>query len=132
MTLVEVMIALLITVVALLGSLAMIGSLLLSSSFSRNYTEASVLAQSKLESWVSYPYTSLPTTINTANAPSPTTEYLDALGNTAPQATATYTRQSTWAPSSDSLRWVVTVSVKWTDGRGVSHYVYAARQKDGQ
>jgi hypothetical protein len=49
MTMVEVLVALLVATVGLLGGLAMIGSLLSGSGFSRHAGEAQVLAQSRLE-----------------------------------------------------------------------------------
>jgi Tfp pilus assembly protein PilV len=49
MTMIEVMVALLVATVGLLGGLAMIGSLLSGSGFSRHAGEAQVLAQSRLE-----------------------------------------------------------------------------------
>jgi hypothetical protein len=49
MTLIEVMIALLVATVGLLGALAMLSTLLSGSSFSRHLTEASVIGQSRIE-----------------------------------------------------------------------------------
>lgn len=122
MTLVEVMIALLVTTVALLGALATVGVSIRGSSFSRNATEASVLAQSKLEQLVSLPAGT------TGTLPANSTETtLDANGNVV--VTGPYTRTTQWIASTDGLRRQVTVIVQWRDGLGASHEVRAARQQ---
>jgi Tfp pilus assembly protein PilV len=124
MTLIEVMVALLVTTVALLGALATVGATIRGSIFSRNATEASVLAQSQLEAMVSLPTV---TTTNPANGTT-TEPTLDGTG----AAGSIYTRSTTWGPSSDGLRRVVTVTVSWQDGMNATHSVTGARQKDPQ
>lgn len=122
MTLIEVMVALLITTVALLGALAIIGVTVHGATFSRNASEASVLAQSKLEQVVS-----LPAGTTSGALPATTVETkLDANGNTGGN-TGIYTRQTVWSKSSDSLRRQVTVTVTWTDAFDKSHQVTASR-----
>ena len=89
MTLVEVLIALLVTTVGLLGALAMIGTIVRGSVMSRQMTEANLLAQSVIEQSVA---TNFP-----AIALGATTQFMDAVGNpvaaTAPNA---YRVTTTW------------------------------------
>jgi len=140
LTLIEVMVALLVTTIALLGALATVGVTVRGANFSRMATEASVLVQSKLEQMVS-------TTASTVTASSPpdgTTipePCLDANGN-APVVSCTagalaaypYQRQTVWGTTTapDTGRRTLTVSVTWNDANGKSHYVYATRLKDPQ
>jgi Tfp pilus assembly protein PilV len=128
------MIALLITTVALLGALATVGITVRGANFSRNATEASVLAQSKLEQMVSVQAANVTLT---SPADGTTSEAcLDAYGNAPPSGTCSssypYTRSTTWSKSTDALRRVITITVSWTDGLGKPHSVIAARQKDPQ
>src|SRR5262249_12563229 len=75
MTLIEVMVALGLASVGMLGALAMVGASMRGGSFSRNMTEASVLVQSKLESEL------LRTGVTQSSPQGTTTESsLDALG----------------------------------------------------
>jgi prepilin-type N-terminal cleavage/methylation domain-containing protein len=126
MTLIEVMIALLVTTVALLGALATVGVTIRGTNFSRVTTEASVLAQSQLETVVS-----LPTVTATSPADSTTTESsLDANGMVSTSA-GVYRRETIWS-TANGLR-VITVRVSWADAMDNSeqkrHYVMASRQK---
>jgi prepilin-type N-terminal cleavage/methylation domain-containing protein len=126
MTLIEVMIALLVTTVALLGALATVGATIRGANFSRNATEASVLAQARLEAMVSLPAGTV--TLSTPIDGDLPDETLDALGNLG----TIYTRRTTWGTTPDKLRRTVTVTVTWKDGLGMPHKVVAARQKDPQ
>ena len=130
MTLVEVMIALLITVVGLLAALAMLGTVVRSGSFSRRATEASVLAQSRLESLVSMSVVTATNPPDSGAGSPASTEAIDALGN--PSASGPYTRTTAWSTTPDARRRVVTVTVSWLDSAAVKHAVVAARQKDPQ
>jgi Tfp pilus assembly protein PilV len=123
MTLVEVLIALAVTTVALLGALAMVGMTIRSAAFSRSASEASTLAQAQLEALVSLPSV---TASSPADGSSTTETQLDGNGmvNT---TNGGYTRTTAWS-SNNGLR-VVTVSVAWVDGFAVTHQVSAARQK---
>lgn len=124
MTLIEVLIALLVTTVALLGSLATVGVTVHGASFSRSATEASVLAQSKLEELVS-----LPQGAATDPLPANTTETtLDANGNVS--ATGPYTRTVTWSSITSGKQRQVLVEVDWNDAMGKSHGVLASRTQD--
>jgi prepilin-type N-terminal cleavage/methylation domain-containing protein len=114
MTLIEVMIALVITTVGLLGALAMIGSLYVGSTFNRNVTEALTLAQSKVEQVNSQ----VVTIGSPVDGPEPV-ESLDALGN----AGTAFTRTTTWATNPAQQTRKVTVVVAWTDGGGRGHSV---------
>lgn len=130
LTLIEVMVALLITTIALLGALATVGITVRGANFSRNATEASVLAQTKLEQEVSLPQGSTSTTLPASSNETGLTA-IDANGMTG-NSNSIYSRSTTWSLSSDGLRRVCTVIVSWTDGLGVPHYVYASRQQDLQ
>ena len=127
MTLIEVMMAMIVTLVALMGALATVGMLIRGSAFSRSVTEASALAQSLLEALVS-----LPTVPASSPAAGTTTEtQLDGNGMVN-SASGLYTRATTWSTSSDGLCRVITVDVSWIDGLNVPHHVWAARQKAPQ
>ncbi len=128
MTLIEVMIALLVTTVALLGALATVGVTIRGTGFSRATTEASVLAQSRLETVVSWP------TVTATNPPDGTTteSSLDANGMVSTSA-GIYQRDTIWSTTADGSRRVVTVKVSWADAidnaDSKRHYVWASRQK---
>jgi len=124
LTLIEVMIALLITTIALLGALATVGMTVRGANFSRTATEASVLAQSKLEQLVSLPQG----TVGTLPAGSTETT-LDGNGNTV--ANGIFTRIVTWTASTDTLRRTCTVEVDWADPVDATktHRVFASRQQ---
>jgi prepilin-type N-terminal cleavage/methylation domain-containing protein len=121
MTLIEVMIALVVTTVGLLGALAMIGSLYVGSAFNRNVTEALTLAQSKVEE-----INSKVVTISSPIDGLESTETLDAYGLTAVSATpVVYTRKVTWystRAATVATRNAV-VEVSWTDGANKTHKV---------
>ncbi len=128
LTLIEVMVALLVTTIALLGALATVGVTVRGANFSRNTTEASVLAQSKLESLVS-----LPQGTSGGTLPTVTPELLpmDANGNTG-TSNAIYTRTTTWTQTTTQRK--VTVTVSWPDlvNPSSSHSVTASRTQDLQ
>ncbi len=138
LTLIEVMVALLVTTIALLGALATVGVTVRGANFSRMATEASVLVQSKLEQMVSY-------TASTVTASTPvdgttiTEPCLDANG-TAPAVSCTagqlaaypYQRVTVWGTTTapDAGRRTLTTTVSWTDANGNPHSVVATRLKD--
>lgn len=133
LTLIEVMVALLITTVALLGALATVGITVRGANFSRNATEASVLVQAKLESLVSLPLgtTSGALPSNSSETPS-TTGAIDANQNTGTPG-AIYSRFTTWSnPSGSTTQRKVTVEVTWSDLSGATHSVRASRLQDLQ
>jgi Tfp pilus assembly protein PilV len=127
MTLVEVMMALLVTTVALLGALATLGATVRGTTFSRNATEASVLAQSQLETVVSWPTV---TATSPADGTTTTENNLDSNGISTTSPNGAYTRATAWSSTADGQRRVVSVTVSWLDGMGGTHQVTAARQKD--
>jgi Tfp pilus assembly protein PilV len=116
MTLIEVMIALVVTTVGLLGALAMVGSLYVGSTFNRNVTEALTLAQSKIEQ-----VNSQAVTLAAPADGIESTEILDAVGN--PAGAPGFTRTTTWATNAAQQTRRVTVTVTWTDGANKSHGV---------
>ena len=122
LTLIEVMVALLITTVALLGALATVGITVRGANFSRSATEASILAQSALEANVSL----LTGTTGTLPA-NPPAETLD--GNGTANVGGIYTRTTEWSASADGLLRICKVTVTWTDGLGSPHQVIAQRQQ---
>jgi prepilin-type N-terminal cleavage/methylation domain-containing protein len=131
MTLIEVMISLLLGTIGLLGMLMLVLSLSAGSLFSRQLTEASVLAQSKAEELVSSVGVTL-TTPADGDYPSGSPESLDAYGRVA-QA-GPYQRRWNYSPWSDAggSRRRVTVTVRWQDTRGTWHTVVAVRDKVAQ
>ena len=140
LTLIEVMVALLVTTIALLGALATVGVTVRGANFSRMATEASVLVQSKLEELVSTSAVNV-----TASTPADNTTItepcLDANG-IAPIVTCSagalaaypYQRETKWGTTTtpDTGRRTVQVTVSWTDGNGNPHQVVATRLKDPQ
>ena len=125
LTLIEVMVALLITTIALLGALATVGITVRGANFSRTATEASVLAQSGLESVVSLPYGTSGGALPTGGVETP----LDANGNVNP-TTGIYTRTTTWTQTLTQRQ--VTVIVSWPDSIDPTktHEVAASRTQD--
>jgi prepilin-type N-terminal cleavage/methylation domain-containing protein len=126
MTLIEVLVALLVTTVALLGALATVGVTVRGSSYSRSATEASTLAQSKLEQLVSLP------TGTSTNLPASDTQgvVVDAYGNgNAP--VRPYTVKTQWSLVNNQQRQVL-VQVDWNDAQGKPHSIYASRTQDLQ
>ncbi|MGZ3425606.1 MAG: type IV pilus modification PilV family protein, partial [Polyangia bacterium] len=114
MTLIEVMVALLVTTVALLGALATVGATIRGSLYSRNATEASVLVQSQLEAMVSMPSVTATSPANNSSTTETTLDGTGAVNSTA----GVYTRVTSWSTTTDTLRRVVTVTVSWLDGMG--------------
>jgi Tfp pilus assembly protein PilV len=123
MTLIEVLIALAVTMAALLGALATVGMTIRTSAFSRAATEASTLAQAQLEALVSL---SNVTASNPVDNTSTTEPPMDGNGLSAPNGN--YTRTTAWSTTTDGRR-QVTVTVAWVDGFNVTHQVMASRQK---
>ena len=126
MTLIEVMIALLVTTIALLGALATVGMTVRGANFSRNTTEASALVQSQLESLVSLP------TGTSGGALPTTTSPVVIDGNGTVSATGIYTRTTTWTQTTTQR--TVTVIVSWPDPIDATktHQVQATRTQDLQ
>jgi prepilin-type N-terminal cleavage/methylation domain-containing protein len=121
-TLIEVMIALLVSMVGLLGALGLTISLMNGGTFARNMTEASTLVQSKLEA--------INSQVITMSAPVPgtvTETTLDAYGNVV--ANGAYTRTTTWSTTGDGLRRSIIVNVSWVDGANVTHNVSATEER---
>ena len=129
LTLIEVMIALLVTTIALLGALATVGITIRGANFARTATEASVLAQSKLEQLVSLPQGTQGGSLPTGTGLVGTESNIDANGNNNPPGI--FTRITSWSTSSDGIRRTCTVEVDWTDTINplVTHKVYASRQQ---
>lgn len=130
LTLIEVMVALLVTTIALLGALATVGITVRGANFSRSATEASVLAQSKLESLVSLPTGTTGGALPAAGSPETN---LDANGNVT--ATGVYTRTTSWSQTTTQRK--VVVDVSWPDAIYPSdptkaHHVIASRTQDLQ
>ena len=131
MTLLEVLVALLVSTVGLLGALAMLGTILGGGQFSRNSTEASILAQDKLEELVIMPG------VTASNPPDNTiiTELnINAFGRTPapPDGTGIYTRQTTWGTdpvATFGVRRTITVVVSWLDALGRPHAITAQRER---
>jgi type IV pilus assembly protein PilV len=125
MTMVEVLVALLIATVGLVGALAMSSSMIAGTTQSRQMTEATVLAQSKMEEQQ----------LRTSPLPAfgiSESDGCDAqLTCSSPTPTnAIYTRTVTWGPDSpDGLSTAVTVAVSWNDSAGRPHAITVADQR---
>jgi Tfp pilus assembly protein PilV len=121
LTVVEIMIALAISLLGLSASLSVILTLVRGAEFSRRLTEATTLVQSRLEETVAQGATP-------GSPPSGTTVEpgLDGLGR--PAADGPYTRATTWSLTPDGLRRQVSVTVTWVDAQGAPHGVTAHRE----
>jgi type IV pilus assembly protein PilV len=127
MTLIEVMVALLVASVGLLGSLAMVGAVWNGTTFSRHATEAQVLAQSRLEqlqSLVSTTSNPLPSDTAPVGAFADETgtgvvaNPIDATGAAAPATGGTlFYRQVQWSTLNyaTGLQRGINVKVCWND-----------------
>jgi type II secretory pathway pseudopilin PulG len=130
MTLIEVMIALVVATVGLLGALAMLSTLVSGSSFSRATTEASMLAQSRIEQLQSL----RGVTISPPNPPDgwqlPDEVNLDGSGAVvAGPPAGIFTRSTWWGPSTDNSRRTIQVRVQWKDSFGKDHFVWARGER---
>lgn len=127
LTLLEVLIALLVSTVGLLGALAMLGTILGGGQFSRDATEASILAQDRLEELVILPGTSLPLNGSTVE------NQVNAFGKiNVTDGSGIYTRTTTWGSYTDSqgnLRRTIAVAVSWLDALGRPHAITAQRER---
>jgi prepilin-type N-terminal cleavage/methylation domain-containing protein len=126
MTMMEVMIALAIATVGLLGALAMLGTLFRGAAQGRAFSEAMTLAQSKLEAEVSRGPISLVTPASTTT----TEAAMDALGRTTGSGPFDYTRSTTWSVTTDNLRRKVAVTVTFTDSGGATHPLTVERERN--
>jgi prepilin-type N-terminal cleavage/methylation domain-containing protein len=124
MTMMEVMMAIIVATIGLLGSLAMMSLLYRTSTYSRNLSEAMALVQQKLESEVSRGAITL---TSPANGTLPL-ETVDGLGNAS--ASGLYTRTTTWGPSTDNKRRNIKVQVTFQDNAGIQHTVLAERERN--
>lgn len=126
MTLIEVMISLMLGTVGLLGMLMLMLTLSNGSSFSRQITEASVIAQSKVEELVS---SAAVTLTSPADGTTPVPDSLDAYGKA--NSAGPYTRSWTYTTVSDAAgsRRRITVTVTWQDQRAALHSVVLMRDK---
>jgi prepilin-type N-terminal cleavage/methylation domain-containing protein len=125
MTLIEVMVALLVTTVGLLGALAVVGISTRGGNFSRSTTQASLLAQAKLEQRVSLPTGKTSDSLPTVDP----TDCFDVSGiatSSCSASTAFFTRTTKWTFSPDGKQRQMQVDVKWTDMTG-PHAVSAVR-----
>lgn len=121
LTLTEVMVALLIATIGMTGALAMLGTMVGSSNFSRSATEASTLVQTRIEEIQSYSSATLTAAQNTS-------EVVNALGQVVSGApytrTVTWTNDTTMAP----LR-IAAVAVSWNDALGTQHTISATTER---
>jgi Tfp pilus assembly protein PilV len=127
MTLIEVMAALMLATVALLGALALLLSSTRGGVFARSLTEASTLVQSKLETVAAR---SSVTSSSPADGLESQETKLDAFG--AVNTTAgQYTRTTVWSTQTigSCTRRRATVTVTWSDAFGTPHTVTAWRER---
>lgn len=103
-TLMEVMIAVLLTAIAIIGMIALFRVNTTAASYSRHQTEASILAQDRLETIRTWPSTAVVAGSTTENT-------LNDLGKTV--SGGRYTRVSTIAAASSQFS--LTVAVSWDE-----------------
>lgn len=125
MTMIEVLMAIVVAMIGLLGALAMISMLFRSATFSRNLSEATSLVQSRLETQVTLTPISLTTSLGTT-----TEAVMDALGQTTGAGPFLYTRTTVWSLSSDGKRCKIAVTVSFNDAAGIQHNVTAERERN--
>lgn len=123
MTLVEVLVALGIVQVGVLGTVALTSTLFQSGSFARNLGDATRLGQSQLEALDSLPG------VTVSSPPSGTTVELPMDGFGRANPAGPYTRATTWSVTSDGLRRHIEVTVSWTDLRGKPHSATVSRDR---
>ena len=151
MSLIEVMVALLVSAIGLFGALALIGTLLKGGDFTRRMTEGSVLGQYKLEEFVAWKYdcinstacgspynTSFPSastdctafaTTGPSTAAQALAETIDSTGKTwATGAGTKFTRSWDACTPTGSTRKRIYVWVQWTDAVG-THTVTLSRER---
>jgi prepilin-type N-terminal cleavage/methylation domain-containing protein len=150
MSLIEVLVALLVSAIGLFGALALIGTLLKGGDFSRRMTEASVLGQYKLEQIVSWTYANITSSTNATTGtyftslstdcasynpgttpPSGTaSEFVDSLGNTWVSGSIGTKFTRTWdaCTPTGSTRRRIYVWVQWTDAVG-PHTIVLSRER---
>jgi Tfp pilus assembly protein PilV len=123
-TLVEVMMAMLIAMVGLLGLLAITLVMGRGSMYTRNLSEASLLVQTKIEEIQSQANV----TVAPATPPNgATVEVLDNLGRVV--SGGQFTRTTTWSVSTDGLRRVIDVTVSFQDASGTTRSVMASTER---
>jgi type IV pilus assembly protein PilV len=108
-TLIEIMIAVFLLAVALLGLASVTTSVIKGNSFSQTLTTATTLARDKMEDLKGMSYTALPT--------GTVTDYATANGTVQTSATGSYYTRSWSAPGTDTK--TITVTVTWSFGRTV-------------
>jgi type IV pilus modification protein PilV len=103
-TMIEVMISILLTAIAVMGIIGLTSVSVRDSASARHVTEASVLAEDKME-------------LLRATAPSttgsPDSSPVDAQGSASGSAGAIYTRS--WSYTSTTTQYNITVQVSWKD-----------------
>ena len=120
-TLIEIMIAIFLLAVALLGLAAVTTSVIKGNSFSQTLTTATTLAKDKMEDLKAATYTTA-----TQNASMWTgTDYASADGAVPPSATGSYYTRSWTAPGANTK--TITVTVTWSFGRTVELKTIRAR-----
>jgi len=125
LTLIEVLIALLIATVGLLGALAMLSTLMRGSAFSRNVSEASALVQSKIEEAQSLAGVSVAPPVPANGAI--TESGLNAFGQVA--GGGMFSRVTTWGVSADAQRRTIQVTVSWADAGNQPHALSATAER---
>jgi len=136
MTLIEVMVALIVASIGLLGTLALMGTIVRGGDYSRRVTEASVLLQYKLEEYTIKPYLNLPgdgTLCSPAGTVLPDADTVNALAQSPAglQPGQAYTRTTYVCTFTDATgtRRRVTTTVSWTDNFNRPHSITASRER---
>jgi Tfp pilus assembly protein PilV len=125
MTLIEVMIAMLISTVGLFGMLALVGTVMRGSGFTRQLTEASTIAQTNLERLIGVPKTQLAAQcgfIDNGGAGTVVSPF-----NAGAVTQVQYTVNCTRFPCGNLS--CVDVKVSWTDNAGRGHTITQERAR---
>ena len=109
-TLLEVMIAVFLLAVAIMGAASLTTSVIKGNSFSQTLTTATTLAKDKMEELKATDYTALPS--------GTVTDYAKADGTVQPSATGSYYSRQWTAPGTTNTK-TITVTVTWPTNRTV-------------
>lgn len=116
-TLIEVMIAVFLLAVAIMGAAAVTTSVIKANSYSKTLTVATTLAKDKMEEQKAANFTALPT----AGSP----DYATANGDVQSSASGSYYTRSWGVTGTDPL--TITVTVTWPTNRSVQLRTIRAR-----
>ena len=127
-TLIEVMIALSVLLIGMLGIAAMLVTSIDANENNKRATEATYLAEQQMDIFRGTPYSAIPTTMSPTDTANNT--YINVEGNKTPGQSelCCYTRWWVVVPNSTDTLKDITVYVKWSF-KGQSHQVVLTSEK---